>query len=646
MKLLQLNLKNFKGCRSFEFVPAGKNCSVYGDNGTFKTTLFDAFIWLLFDKDSQNKKDFDIKTLDDNGEPIHGLDHEVEGVFLIGDNEATLRKVYAEQWTKKRGSASSVFSGHTTDHFLNGVPVQKKEYVARIAEIADEEIFKMLTSPTYFNTQLHWQDRRRILLEVCGDVSDAEVIASNEALAGLPGILKGRKLDDHRKVIAARRAEINKELDKIPVRIDEVEKGLPDVTGINPKELTSKAAEIKSVINKKELQITRIQTGGEIAEKTKKLREIEAEIQGLKTAHANKVQAEIDAKRKSLNEMPFDALSGLSICKRAIKDNEQQILDLEKMKGELRDKWHAINSREPLFNQDDTCPTCGQAIPEEQLEEAREKALAVFNRAKSEDLEEVVRKGKDAKAETEGLQEKNRQLQEQADILYRQHVQDEKKAAAIRDEIEQLQDMAKTEGFPCPVELLRETNKLESAIEDLKSGNLQETENIRSEIIALQEALSEAEKQIAEVNRRNQGQERVEELKAQERHLAAEFERLEAEIHMAEEFTRAKVAMLDEKINSRFKHARFKLFEVQVNGGLSEVCETIYNGVPYSSGLNNGHRLIVGLDIINTLSEHYGFDAPVFLDNAEAVTKLIPTRAQLVRLVVSEEDKNLRVEAE
>ena len=227
MKILSLKLTNFKGIRDFTLDAQGDNVSIYGDNATGKTTLFDAFLWLLFGKDSQNKKDFDIKTLDPAGQALSGLDHEVEGIFEVKGQRLTLKKSFKEKWTKKRGAVIAEFTGHTTDHYIDGVPVPEKDYTAKIAEIAQEDIFKLLTNPGYFNEKLKWQDRRKILLEVCGDLTDAEVIASSESLSKLPTILGNRKLEDHRKVMAARRAEINKELEKIPVRIDEATKALP-----------------------------------------------------------------------------------------------------------------------------------------------------------------------------------------------------------------------------------------------------------------------------------------------------------------------------------------------------------------------------------------------------------------------------------
>src|SRR5690606_2110005 len=191
----------FKGIRNFELNTQEKDVNVFGDNAAGKTTLADAFMWLLFDKDSSNRKDFQIKTLKPDGEPEHGLEHIVEAILELEDRQQiALKKVFQEKWQKKRGSATAEFTGHTTNHFVDGVPVQKKEYDARIAEIADENIFRLLTDPRYFNEVLHWTDRRKLLLEVCGDVSDEEVISSQKALNALKDILGNRTIEQQRKI--------------------------------------------------------------------------------------------------------------------------------------------------------------------------------------------------------------------------------------------------------------------------------------------------------------------------------------------------------------------------------------------------------------------------------------------------------------
>ncbi|MGG4032991.1 ATP-binding protein, partial [Paenibacillus cisolokensis] len=204
IELISLTLRNFKGIRDFRLDADGEDVNVFGDNAVGKTTLFDAFTWSLFDKDSQNKKDFEIKTLGPDGKVLeHGTNHEVEVVLLVNGKRRTLRKVFSEKWTKKRGAVTAEFTGHTTDYYVDGVPVKKGEYEAFIASIVKEEVFKLLTNPAFFNEQLKKDDRRRILIEVCGDLSDAEVITSNPELSELTGLLGERTLEGHRKMLAA-----------------------------------------------------------------------------------------------------------------------------------------------------------------------------------------------------------------------------------------------------------------------------------------------------------------------------------------------------------------------------------------------------------------------------------------------------------
>lgn len=650
MKLLKLTLKNFKGIHHFVLDIQGQNVNVYGDNATGKTTLFDAFTWLLFDKDSNNRKDFEIKTLDSQGNPIHGLDHEVEATLQLADGKhITLRKVFREKWTKKRGSAKKEFTGHTTDYFIDGVPVKKSEYNARISEIVDENIFKLLTSPTYFNQQLHWQERRRILLEVCGDISDQDVIAAEPGLEKLQDVLSNRSLDDHRKVIASRRAEINKELEKIPVRIDEVQQSLPDITGIDPEKTTQTISKLREAIKQKELQINRIEGGGEVAEKMKALREVESQLLEIKNQYRARYEAEIREKQEQLNaarERFYSIQADAKNLQRTMEVNQETAQRYQRQMDELRQEWHRVNAQEFTYEQDDTCPTCGQPLPEEKLTEAREKALAQFNREKAQRLEDITNDGKELKAKVEELNAENADIEKRLKDIRAKLAGEDELIIRLKREIEALrQVMEQYVNDQAYTRKLEEKEKLEAEITALKEGRQEEVNKIRAEIAELESQIRAAENRLADVQRYNQGQRRIEELKRQEKQLAKEFEKLEEELYLTEQFIRTKVKLLEEKINSRFKLARFKLFDVQVNGGVVETCETLYNGVPYSS-LNNAARINVGLDIINTLSEHYDFTAPIFIDNAEAVTQLIETRGQVIRLIVSEPDKALRVEAE
>lgn len=649
VRLLKLRLRNFKGIRDFVFEPDGKDVSVWGDNAVGKTTLADAFMWLLFDKDSSNRANFDIKTLGPDGQPIHNLEHEVEGVLEVNGREMTLRKVYAEKWTKKRGSATAEFSGHTTDYFVDGVPVQQAEYKARVAQIADESTFRLLTDPRYFNEQLHWQKRREVLLQVCGDVSDRDVIASDRTLADLPNILGNRTLADHRKVIAARRTEINKELDKIPVRIDEATRALPEANG-DRAALAAEIARLSELRQAKAGELVRIDAGGEIVERQKAVREIE--IQMLDLQHRLRASGDqaVQQERGRLAEIGEQADARRREIRRLQLDGQEADREIESLQSrlqKLRAEWAAINAREFTLSVEESCPTCGQALPQEQVQAAREKALADFNARKSADLEANAAEGKRLRARLDQLLADQQQRNEGVAQAERALGGLEAQAANIHNRIDKLR--SETPDFTRDAEHLRLAEakaQIEQQIADLRSGSAATRQQVTQEVARFDEQISALRGEAVKIDQRQQGLARIDELKAQERALAAEFERLEKELYLTEEFIRAKVHMLESKINGRFNLARFRLFEAQVNGAIAEACDTMYNGVPYTTGLNTGARTVVGMDIIRTLSEHYGFKAPVWIDNRESVIRLPDMDCQVISLIVSERDKKLRVETE
>lgn len=648
IRLLELTLENFKGVKKFSLQANGEDVRIFGDNATGKTTLFDGFVWLLFDKDSNNRKDFSIKTLDAAGKTISGLEHTVEGKFDVDGKIITLKKVYYEKWTKKRGSITAEFTGHTTDYFIDGVPSKKKEYEQLISELIDEDIFKLLTNPAYFNEQLKWQDRRKVLLEVAGDVNDDEVIASNSNLSKLPDILQGRTIENHRKIIAARRREINDELKKIPVRIAEVKRNIPNVDGLDKAALEAKISELNKRIDEKQDRISGIRNGQAVAQKQKEIQEVEIELLKIKQAHESVAQDELYRVKARLQEEQ----SNISILSREleniqqqIKSNNDNIQQIENHLVQLRQEWMEVNNMQFTHNDECECPTCGQALPEEQVEAAREKALSQFNLEKSKRLEEINAKGKRGAERKKTLAVENEKLAEKAGKIQSQISDKEAVVEKLKTQLETLEsqvvDITENQQY---VAKLQEKQKLSDQLNEIRLSADKSIQDVQMEIVNLKSERDQLQSQLGLFAVADQSLARIEELQAQERELAAEFERLEQELYLTEEFIRTKVDLLEEKINSKFKFARFKLFEMQINVGLQEVCETLYEGVPYSSGLNNAAKINVGLDIINTLSEYYGFSAPIFVDNAEAVTRLIDTNSQLICLVVSEKDKQLRVD--
>lgn len=653
--LKRLELSNFKGIRSFVLDANGANVDVYGDNATGKTTIFDAFTWLLFDKDSSDKKDFQLKTVDADGNVQHQLNHSVSGSFLVDGKPLELKKVYYEKYTKKRGGDTSEFSGHTTDYYINSVPSQKKEYDAKVSELVngEETLFKLLTSPTYFNEQLKgkkitdWETRRKVLLQVCGDLSDDEVIGSKKELADLPDILGDHSIEDYRKILDMKRKEINRELDRIPIKIKEAEGLKPDLDGRSEADLKKQAEQIQQQIDAVDEEISRIRSGGEIDEKRNEKRKIEGIQLDMRNSFQADVHKQIDSKRTEYYELKVRVDKDLRRSKELqeqILSNKRKIQKLEGEREELIHEWRLINQREFVFNGDTVCSECGQTLPTDKIDEAKEHALKHFRLQKARDLEENKRQGTSVREKIDEFEAENVKLKAEVEAVEGRSKAAQPDLDTIKQEMDDLKDgVTSIMDDPDYQATERQIKVLEQEINDLKASTDEAVLDASGRKQELKRQRSGIETNLLKFDQVRRIDKRIAELKAQEKELAKAFEQTEYELNLTDVFVRSKVDLLESRINSKFKMARFKLFDDQINGGLKEVCETTYNGVPYNA-LNNAARINVGLDIINTLSEFYGLSAPIFIDNREAVTRLIDVDAQVISLIVSAADKKLRIE--
>lgn len=663
IELVVLKLRDFKGIKSLDIQLDGGNAQIFGDNEAGKTTTFDAFLWLLFDKDSNNKKDFAIKTLNGDGSERHNLEHTVEGSFLIDGVPVTLKKIYKEKWTKKRGQAVAEFTGHIVEHFVDDVPMSKKDYTAKVAEIVDEEVFKLLTSPTYFNEQMKWQDRRALLIEICGDISDEDVIASNPSLAKLNDLLNGKTMEDMKKIITSQKKHINDELEKIPVRIDEINKMMPETT-VDIEKMREQVEQIEADMDELQQQKIRVKNGASVLDKQRQLQKLEMQRTDLKRTFETDSMQEINKLQVRVQE----AQGNVQIIQSEIKhkenyknskENELQQLsnDIQRTEDqlvELRKDWAHHNDTQFEYEDKCECPSCKQELPHEQVEAARNEALAQFNEEKARRLSVVNEKGRSLAQEKERKARRHNEVNEDLFTANMELDAAKNKLDSAQNELTKYQDKLQQAQTSVPdVNVTDEYKSITLQIEALQAEIKQLNEHAHEAVAGIDEEIEKLKfirngcnNALSQHANIEASKERIIELEDQQAKLAQEYEKLDQTTFLIEEFIRTKVNMLTERINSKFKYARFKLFDTQVNGGLNEVCETTYKGVPYGTGLNNAAKINVGLDIINTLSAHYGILAPIFVDNAEAVTKFIDVETQLISLVVSEKDKQLRVESE
>lgn len=647
IELKKLELLNFKGIKELT-IEFGKETNIFGRNETGKTTIFDSFTWLLFGKDSTNRSDFNIKTLDKNGEFIHGLDHQVTGILLVGGKEVILRRLLKENWVKKRGSAEAIFSGNTTEYFINEEPKKEKDYKEYINSLIDENVFKLLTNPMHFNVNTSWQDRRKILLSIVGDVSDEDVISNSEKLKDLPGLLNGNSIDSFKAIIASKKKKLNEQLKAIPIRIDEINRNLPVLAeNVDYKALEAERAAIKGELNVIESQLESqqriaddfIKRQSELSVKKNKLKDLELQI-------------ERDS-MKSLNDMNMKLMElgyKKDTLERRIKQdteiiakNQDEIQKLQDEMQEYRDEYKVV-FEEP-FNEPDrenfVCPTCKQNLPEEDVEKQISGLLANFKSNKLKRLEEISNQGKWRKVKVE-------QLQDESDSLNIAIQNNEVELAKLDEEIKATQavlNAEKNKELNVDYRSNTEYAALEDEIKKIEKNLLPVNQDgrVRQKREELQDRLQEINTVLSNKQVIEDSKSRIKELEDEERIFSQQIAELEGQEFLAEEFIKAKVSMLEKRINDTFKYVTFKMFDIQINGGITETCQALIKGVPFADA-NNAAKYNAGIDIINTLSKFYGTTAPVFIDNREGIIELIETDSQIINLIVSKKDKVLRVE--
>lgn len=640
MKLTKLELLNFKGLKAFTINFNG-DVIIRGDNATGKTTVFDSVCWLLFGKDSLDRADFEIKTLD-GGEPIHKVNHEVTGTFTLDEGGTVeLKRVYREKYSSPRGGEVTM-TGHTTDYFVDGVPKKEKEYKEIVNSLVDENIFKLITNPLYFNETYSWQNRRKLLLEMCGDISDKDVIAEYSELKALTDILSGHSVDDHRKVVAAKKTAINKELDMIPVRIDEALRGKPTIDtprDVLIQEISLATTTLETLEADKALLVNGhavVDTRAELKDVQRRLMARESELQMEYKKQSALKSNEYDMVVSELNNLS----SKVENTKHRLDTSNRDIQRIESVIDELMHQRQQVNEDAFVMDIDEACPTCGQKLPAEQIQAAREKAETKFNLRKSKQLEELNQSIELKQQDIENIKKRDAGL-EPVETLEALIKAKELVKQTITDEIGQLTAPV-LDDDSIYADLKAEEFMLQMKLDESNTDHSEEIADIDKRIATTKEHRFNLETELNKYEEVKRIDTRVAELESQQAELAAEKSKLDEASYLMDEFVKSKVNMLEDVINSRFKLARFKMFNVMINGNVEECCETTYKGVPYRS-MNNAARINVGLDIINALTSYFKVNAPVFIDNAEAVTEFVPVNSQTIKLIVDESEPQLVV---
>lgn len=256
MTIKTLEIIAFKGIQHLLLEPDGHNAVISGRNGTGKTSVCDAFLWLLFGKDSAGNK-ADVKPRNNLGERVEGLESDVRAVLTVDGRDIELRRQWHEVWSKDPASGEKVYSRDETLCWIDGVPVKlEKEYTPYVLGLVggDENTFKLLTDLGAF-MRLNWADRRRELVKIAGGDPDAE-LRMREEYCNIDDILRGASPEDAKKRLLEQRRTLETELKTLPARIDELEKTMQPVTDAEVAEARNALTALQAELDDAEALLT------------------------------------------------------------------------------------------------------------------------------------------------------------------------------------------------------------------------------------------------------------------------------------------------------------------------------------------------------------------------------------------------------
>lgn len=643
IRIICIVLTNFKGIRNLR-IDFGNRDIIRGANGTGKTTINDAFTWALFGKDSLDRQKFELRPRDSTRDDETSVYIELSVTEDGREQKCSLKRSNAEKWTKKRGTTEYIFSGYANSYEINGVPKTEGEYKTFIANIMDEEEFKLLTNPDYF-MGLDAKKRRAMLIALCGDLSDESLLEETDEIEIAKEDIITLGLDDAKAKASKAYKLLTAKANEYPPRINEVEENMPPLMDLTEAvqlrdEASIKLESITAEILALEASTSSIELNRKRNELTIRASEIAAVARKSLADEKQRLYGQFLAIQNRNATASTNALkAGFAIQNKQTEINAKQafITDLEQ-------QLSAVEATVFDINANGTCASCGQMLPVVKVQGMKD-SFEANKQAKLKSINAMLTKA------TMELGVLNTNL----------NVMEKKKAEFIEEEQATkvlLSDADKVyRGFGTEPDLSGNTTyasvMAEIADIDRQLAGIGETEErlkeLRNEADTLRYTLSDMTRKVAEGEASNKNreamQERLESLRADYRTTGQEIATLECKLDELEAFSRIRSNAISERCNSLFSVVHVEMFENQINGGVREICDLSYDGVSYNGSLNNGHKIVAGLDVIRAFQTKRGVFAPIFLDNAESINdfNIPPMDCQMILLKV-DDNKELKVE--
>ena len=619
IKILDVEMTNFMAY-GYEKVSFNDLTRIIGRNGVGKSTIANAYMWLLFDCD-YDLTPKPVVRREENGVPVDG-DVIVSAAFDVAGKIVTMKKVQNRKFSKDGSSYKD-----DNKYFVNDVPKNAKDFKSYLG--IDMDIVKMCCNINAFTAQKP-AEMRKYLFAHTDSISDYDIAAGNEDLKDLLPLLADYTAEEITAMNKSIVSDMKKELSTYSGRIAEREleikqKQETDVSALELQKnlLLERLKENKSKqASNKELMDSYDKETNDILDMKFRLNDMVREANEETENATKKIREKIDRNA----ELVINLTNGIQKNNREISFCKADNIKLNEEKARLSNAWQSVKS-EKFDEKSAICPTCHRELPGEEIKNLK----FVFEKSKNERIKKIEDDGLSIKRDIEAnnkrisdLEKCNRENEENKERLEKEIEQLENTLSEERSDVTDTDDYKKLESEISEKEKFLEKYNDISALKTVLAG--EETE-IRSELAECEKLLTQADTSDCE--------ERLETLRKEQREKSQTQADAERVLHLIEDLEKAKNSKLADAVNANFGIVKWKLFEIGKSGGYKSDCIPMVDGKSILTTMSNkGNRIIGRIDICNSIQKMSGIRCPIWIDDAESLDEA--NRKKVIDMIESQ----------
>ena len=620
IKLKNLSYKGFRG-QTQDLIFESDNTVISGMNGSGKSTVHNAFLWLLTGYDNANRANYNL--FDESGKC------EVTALFDIDGKELKLMRKGSQTWSKKRDTGEIYRNGDDYEFYIDDLKVSSTKYGAMIRETFGRiEDIKLMLLPDMYRL-LDTKTLRKYFADMAGEITQSDFKGDYSSVIGL---INKSGIDSAKKVFTNRLAELDKTSKNLKLKIEVSKDLLPNVNSI--KDIESKISILED--ERKEIEAKRKEISCTNQEVVLKRKEQEDAIFAKKQEMADASYRHDSENKKHLSELE----SAIIEAKQSNKTYLQRKKDIEELISYYESDIKSCEyNREKLLKEykelqgkifDGICPECGSEYKKGSVR--YDNALSQFTKKKNEDIERVVKEGKKLGVQLEANKEKIAQLKSELGSI---------KKIDIKPLEDALYDFKKTMRPFDPTPFEKEISEMQANLVVIPENE---------ELNALQIKLGDINTEISSLNRElgvrdtyERGIKNIEQMQCELKTIEADIETNTRMKTLIESYQREYADIVRERVNVKFDKVVVEMTRPNKSGGLDDVCNLSLDGVANTN--NSASEIIIGCEVCEAFQQHYELSMPLFIDKAESINEWNMPKHNGQTIILSVSDKEFNVDS-